>query len=236
MTASPHLLVVDRERATRALLFELFGQHGFRVSVATTGAGMWRALEAARIDLVVLGGTLPGEDGPTLCRRLRARASASIIMLTATDEEVDRIRALEMGADDCIGKPFSPRELAARVNAVLRRNEAAAAPPAGGVLSFEGWRLDTVLRQLYAADGTRVRLSSGAFDLLVVFAEHAQRVLSQYQLLGLTSGRPAAPFERSVDMKVGRLRRKIESNPRDPVLIRTVRGRGYMFAPPVTRL
>jgi two-component system OmpR family response regulator len=236
MKASPHLLVVDDDGEIRSSLAHLFVQHGFRVSVAENGGGLWRILDSEDIDLVVLDGVLPGEDGLSLCRRMRAESSAAIIMLTAGSEEVDRAVGLETGADDCLDKPFSPRELVARVKAVLRRNLAVPGPLPSGVVGFEGWRLDKIVRQLRAPDEKLVRLSDDAFDLLVVFAENAQRILSRDKLLDLTRGRAAAPFERSIDVKVGRLRRRIESDPKDPTLIKTVRGRGYLFAPSVFRL
>jgi two-component system OmpR family response regulator len=235
MKSSPHLLVVDGDRKTRSLLSDLFAQNGFRVSLAANGTGMWRALDAAKIDLVVLDGMLPGESGLNLCRRMRAESDTSIIMLTEMNKAIDRIVGLEMGADDCLDKPFSPRELMARVKAVLRR-QASAETPVSSVLGFEGWHLDTTIRQLQAPDGRKVLLSSDALDLLVILAEHASRVLSRDQLLDLTRGRAATPFERSIDVKIGRLRRKIEHDAKDPKLILTVRGRGYLFAPPVTRL
>jgi two-component system OmpR family response regulator len=195
---------------------------------------MFRQVGGARIDLVVLDLMLPGEDGLSLCRRLRAESPTPVIMLTAMGEDVDRIVGLEMGADDYLPKPFNPRELLARIKAVLRRATqlapSATEIQAGGrMLSFEGWRLDLARRELKREDGESVPLSSGEFDLLQAFAEHPQRVLNRDQLLDLSRGRAAALYDRSVDIQVMRLRRKIEPDPKDPTLIKTVRSGGYMF-------
>jgi two-component system OmpR family response regulator len=238
---SPHLLIVDDDREIRSLLSGFFSRHGFRVSTAEDGRAMRQVLGSAKIDLVVLDLMLPGEDGLSLCRQVRTDSRTSIIMLTAMGEEVDRILGLEMGADDYMPKPFSPRELLARVKAVLRRSGAVvdeqqqtAVAPA--LLGFEGWRLNVARRQLHSPDEVLVQLSAGEFDLLVAFAEHAQRVLTRDQLLDLTRGRTAGPFDRSVDVQVSRLRRKIESDPKEPSLIKTVRSGGYIFTPAVNRL
>jgi two-component system OmpR family response regulator len=188
---------------------------------------------------MVLDVMLPGEDGLSLCRQIRGESRTSIIMLTAMGEEVDRILGLEMGADDYMPKPFSPRELLARVKAVLRRSGASvddAQPASPAMLGFEGWRLNVARRQLHSPDDLLVQLSAGEFDLLVAFAEHAQRVLTRDQLLDLTRGRLAGPFDRSVDVQVSRLRRKIEADPKEPSLIKTVRSGGYIFTPAVARL
>ncbi|HEY0833531.1 MAG TPA: response regulator [Azospirillum sp.] len=240
MDRTPHLLVVDDDREIRNLTSQFLTKHGYRVSTARDGAEMLKTLEAARVDLIVLDLMLPGEDGLSLCRRLRAApatAAIPIVMLTAMGEETDRIIGLEMGADDYLAKPFSPRELLARIKAVLRR---AGAPQAVGgeaaakVLRFEGWSLDLAKRELRSPDGVLVQLSAGEYDLLVAFVEHPQRVLTRDQLLDLARGRAAVPFDRSVDVQVSRLRRKIEPDPADPTLIKTVRGGGYLFTPPVS--
>jgi two-component system OmpR family response regulator len=237
MTKQPHLLVVDDDREIRQLLSGFFARHGFRVSTAEDGKSMRQVLGGAKIDLVVLDVMLPGEDGLSLCREVRSQSQTSIIMLTAMGEEVDRILGLEMGADDYMPKPFSPRELLARVKAVLRRSgngqDHAAAAPA--TLGFEGWQVNVARRQLHSPDKVLVQLSAGEFDLLVAFAEHPQRVLTRDQLLDLTRGRIAGPFDRSIDVQVSRLRRKIEPDPKEPVLIKTVRSGGYIFTPAVTR-
>ncbi len=231
-----HLLVVDDDREIRDLLARFLNKHGYRVTTARDGKEMRRALADWQIDLVVLDLMLPGEDGLSLCRDLRARSQIPVIMLTMMGEETDRIIGLEMGADDYLPKPFNPRELLARLKAVLRRSRGAAAPPAGGrkILCFSGWKLDPGLRRLRSPQGLIVDLSAGEFDLLVAFAEHPQRVLTRDQLLDLTHGRCEAPFERSIDMQVSRLRHKIEKVPKAPELIKTVRGGGYVFTAIVT--
>ncbi|CAO3405519.1 response regulator [Azospirillum largimobile] len=241
MDRTPHLLVVDDDREIRSLVAQFLTKHGFRVTGVRDGAEMMRTLDGARVDLIVLDLMLPGEDGLSLCRRLRAApqtAQTPVIMLTAMGEETDRIVGLEMGADDYLAKPFSPRELLARIKAVLRRVSAppvAGAPAAAGtVLRFEGWSLDLTKRELRSPDGVLVQLSAGEYDLLVAFAEHPQRVLTRDQLLDLARGRSAVPFDRSIDVQVSRLRRKIEPDPAEPALIKTVRGGGYLFTPSVT--
>ncbi len=235
MDRMPHLLVVDDDRDIRTLVAQFLTKHGYRVTAVRDGAEMMKALDGARIDLIVLDLMLPGEDGLSLCRRLRATSSIPIVMLTAMGEETDRIVGLEMGADDYLAKPFSPRELLARVKAVLRR-VSAPQPVADGatVLRFEGWSLDLTKRELRSADGVLVQLSAGEYDLLVAFVEHPQRVLTRDQLLDLARGRTAVPFDRSIDVQVSRLRRKIEPDPAEPALIKTVRGGGYLFTPAVT--
>jgi two-component system, OmpR family, response regulator len=241
MDRIPHLLVVDDDREIRSLVAQFLTKHGFRVTGVKDGAEMLRTLDGARVDLIVLDLMMPGEDGLSLCRRLRATpatAQTPVIMLTAMGEETDRIVGLEMGADDYLAKPFSPRELLARIKAVLRR---ASAPPVvggggggGTVMRFEGWSLDVTKRELRSADGVLVQLSAGEYDLLVAFVEHPQRVLNRDQLLDLARGRSAVPFDRSVDVQVSRLRRKIEPDPAEPTLIKTVRGGGYLFTPSVS--
>ena len=235
MDRMPHLLVVDDDRDIRTLVAQFLTKHGYRVTAVRDGAEMMKALEAARVDLIVLDLMLPGEDGLSLCRRLRATSTTPIIMLTAMGEETDRIVGLEMGADDYLAKPFSPRELLARIKAVLRR---VATPQTVGdgakVLTFEGWSLDLTKRELRSRDGVLVQLSAGEYDLLAAFVEHPQRVLTRDQLLDLARGRAAVPFDRSIDVQVSRLRRKIEPDPAEPTLIKTVRGGGYLFTPTVT--
>ncbi len=238
MAASPHILVVDDDREIRALLARFLARHGYRVETAADGRAMFRALEAGRFDLLVLDLMLPGEDGLSLCRRVRAASSLPIVMLTAVGEDTDRIVGLEMGADDYMAKPFNPRELLARIRAVLRRGAVAPGPAeaaAGRALAFDGWRLDTARRELRDPDGALVDLTAGEFDLLAALAERPNRVLSRDALLDLTRGRAAVPFDRSVDVQVSRLRRKIEADPRDPARIKTVRGGGYVFAARVER-
>jgi two-component system OmpR family response regulator len=241
MDKQPHLLVVDDDREIRTLISQFLTKHGYRVSSARDGAEMMQVLDSSRIDLIVLDLMMPGEDGLALCRRLRAQPGPSgaipIIMLTAMGEETDRIVGLEMGADDYLPKPFNPRELLARVKAVLRRATGlpvgSSAEPVNRGMTFEGWRLDIAKRELWSPDKVLVQLSAGEFDLLVAFAEHPQRVLTRDQLLDLARGRSAMPFDRSIDVQVSRLRRKIEPDPKEPSLIKTVRSGGYIFTPVV---
>jgi two-component system OmpR family response regulator len=239
MAKTPHILVVDDDREIRSLVAQLLRKHGFRVTDAADGREMMQALDGGRFDLAVLDLMLPGEDGLSLCRRVRAGSALPIIMLTAMGEETDRIVGLEMGADDYLPKPFNPRELLARIRAVLRRSAGEAPEPAetagGGMRVFEGWSLDLAKRELRAPDGTLVPLTAGEYDLLAAIVERPGKVLSRDQLLDLTRGRDAAPFDRSVDVQISRLRRKLEPDPKEPQIIKTVRGGGYVFACEVTR-
>ena len=236
METSPHILVVDDDREIRDLLSRFLRKHGFRVAAAAEGREMRKVLETGRFDLIVLDLMLPGEDGLALCRWVRATSQVPVIMLTAVGEDTDRIIGLEMGADDYIAKPFNPRELLARIRAVLRRAEGLPnAEARKGVLVFEGWKLDTDRRELYRPDGELVPLTSGEYDLLLALVERAQRVLTRDQLLDLTRGRDTIPFDRSIDVQISRLRRKIEDDPREPVRIKTVRGGGCVFASEVSK-
>ncbi|WP_097460913.1 response regulator [Mangrovitalea sediminis] len=229
---SPHILVVDDHRDIRDLLGRYLREHGFRVSLAESGEALRKVLRQQRIDLVVLDIMMPGEDGLTLCRYLREHTAVPVILLTAMSEDTDRIIGLEMGADDYLTKPFNPRELLARIKAVLRR--AQALPPqraglAGRQLRFDGWRLDVDRHELCDPDGVEVSLSTAEYNLLIAFLEHAGHVLSRDQLLDLTQGRDAQVFDRSIDNQVSRLRRKIERDTRNPRLIKTVWGGGYQW-------
>ena len=237
MMPTPHLLIVDDDRDIRDLLTKFFVQHGYRVSVAAEGRAMQQVLQAARIDLIVLDVMLPGEDGLSLCRRLRADSAIPIIMLTAKGEDTDRIVGLEMGADDYLPKDFNPRELLSRVRAVLRRtaNLPAKEPPAASrVLEFHGWRLVLTRRQLLSPAGALVPLRSGEYEILLALVERPQRVLTRDQLLDLAHGRAANLFDRSIDVQISRLRRKIEADPKEPQFIKTVRSGGYVFSAVVT--
>jgi len=239
MTDGPHILVVDDDREIRDLVARYLRQHGFRVRDAADGVQMRRELADWSFDLVILDLMLPGEDGLTLCRRLRAESNLPVIMLTAMGEETDRIIGLEMGADDYIAKPFNPRELLARIKAVLRRaSQTGAAEPVAESASkhvFACWKLDLSSRELVSPQGVLTPLSAGEYDLLATFVTHPRRVLSREQLLDMARGRDALPFDRAIDVQVSRLRRKIEADPANPVLITTVRGGGYMFTPEVER-
>jgi two-component system OmpR family response regulator len=195
---------------------------------------MTAALAGGETDLVILDVMLPGKSGLDLCREIRAKSDVPILMLTAMGEETDRIVGLEMGADDYLPKPFNSRELLARIRAILRRTEGAGkVATKAKALRFSGWVLDRARRRLTAPDGVAIDLTSGEYELLTVFAEHSQRVLNRDQLLDLARGREAMPFDRSIDVQVSRVRRKIETDPRSPKLIVTVRGDGYMFTPDV---
>ncbi len=237
--ALPHLLVVDDDKEIRELLARFLAKNGFRVTAARDGVEMARALAEWRIDLVVLDLMLPGEDGLTLCRKLRAASAVPVIMLTAKGEEVDRIVGLEVGADDYLPKPFNPRELLARIRAILRRAGEAALKPAGAAAPsayrFAGFVLDPAARRLAGADGNEVTLTAGEYDLLLALVERAGRVLNRDQILDLTRGRAAGPFDRGVDIQISRLRHKIEADPANPAVIKTVRGGGYVLSAPVMR-
>ena len=236
MGKTPHLLVVDDHREIRDLVSRFMTKHEFRVTTACDGKEMRRALTDNAIDLVVLDLMLPGEDGLSLCRDLRARSNVPVIMLTAMGEETDRIVGLEMGADDYLAKPFNPRELLARIKAVIRRMQALPDEDRfsdRAIAQFENWRFDIRKRQLESRDSIVVPLSSGEFNLLVTFIQHPQRVLTRDQLLDFTHSRNAEAFDRSVDTQVSRLRRKIEPDPRHPTIIKTEWGGGYVFTPRV---
>lgn len=226
-----HILVVDDHNEIRDLLGRYLGQHGYQVSLAEGGETMRQVLARESIDLVVLDIMMPGEDGLSLCRYLRAQDGPPVIMLTAMSEEADTIVGLEMGADDYVSKPFSPRELLARIKAVLRRTETTTTKELSvtGQWQFKGWSLDIHQYQLTREDGLLVALSAAEFRLLKVFLEHARQVLSRDQLMDLTKGREALPFDRSIDNQISRLRKKIEQDPKNPTLIKTVWGGGYMF-------
>lgn len=236
-TTQDHILVVDDDPEIRSLLKAYLEKNGLRVTTVGDGNGMWQALDQARIDLVVLDLMLPGVDGLELCRTLRARSRIPVIMLTARGDEMDRILGLEMGADDYLAKPFSARELLARIKVVLRRVRelplaSVEVPPAK--LTFSGWTLDTRTQNLTSPDGVVVALSHAEYQLLQVLVTHPNRVLSRDQLLDLTQGREASPFDRSIDVLIGRLRRRLGDDAREPGLIKTVRGRGYLFADKVS--
>jgi two-component system OmpR family response regulator len=240
MTATPHILVVDDHREIRELVSRALAREGFRVSVAADGREMRKVMADAGIDLVVLDLMLPGEDGLSLCRRLRTDSNIPVIMLTAKGEEVDRVIGLEMGADDYLPKPFGSRELIARIRAVLRRHarettDAAEPRHKPRRFRFDRWTLDTDTRELLRDDGIGVPLSTGEYDLLLALVERPQRVLSRERLLDLSRGRSATAFDRSVDTQVSRLRKKIERDPGDPRIIKTVWGGGYMLTPEVIR-
>jgi len=239
METSPHILIVDDHREIRELVGRVLTKEGFRVTAVGDGKAMRHAMADARIDLILLDLMLPGEDGLSLCRGIRAESDVPIIMLTAKGEEVDRVIGLEMGADDYLPKPFGSRELIARIRAVLRRASHAPAasepPPESHRYSFDRWVLNTENHELLRDDGVTVPLSTGEYELLLALVERPQRVLSRDQLLDLARGRAAAAFDRSIDTQVSRLRRKLERDPADPHIIKTIWGGGYMFAASVSR-
>ncbi|HEY0044877.1 MAG TPA: response regulator [Allosphingosinicella sp.] len=241
MAGEPHILLVDDERDIRDPLATYLSRNGYRVTKAEGAAAARQILAAHAIDLILLDVMMPGEDGLALTGFVRATSATPVILLTAKAEETDRIVGLELGADDYVTKPFSPRELVARIKAVLRRTEGGAAgkavhaPDAEGY-AFGPWVLRTGERELVGADGVAVPLSSGEYNLLFAFATHPKRVLSRDQLLDLSQGRELAAFERSIDNHISRLRRKIEADPSDPKLIKTVWGGGYTLASDVRRL
>jgi two-component system OmpR family response regulator len=234
---SDHLLIVDDDREIRELLTTYLVKNGLRVVAVPTGRHMRAALEeSGPFDLIILDLMLPGEDGLTLCRDLRTGKykATPILMLTARSEEADRILGLEMGADDYLSKPFSARELLARIRSVMRRTRML--PPNMGTaepsqkLAFGAWEVDTVARHLLDDTGTMVALSGAEYRLLRVFLDHPQKVLSRDQLLSLTQGREAELFERSIDLLVSRLRQRLNDDAREPRYIKTVRSEGYVFA------
>lgn len=236
MTVS-RLLIVDDDVEILALLKQFFVQHGYEVDLATEGLSMWAAIERQCPDAIILDLMMPGEGGLSLCQKLRAQVGVPVIMLTAMAELSDRIIGLELGADDYLTKPFDPRELLARLRAVQRRagEQLPRGEAARPVIGFAGWRLDITCRELRSPENVMIPLSGAEFDLLVVFLEHPQRILTREQLIDLTRGQGHDAFDRSIDVQVSRLRRKIEPDSKRPDLIRTVRNGGYLFTAKVTR-
>jgi len=239
MDAASHIAVVEDDPDISRLMVQSMTEHGFVVHPARSGRDLDRVLSGSKVDLVVLDVGLPGEDGLSICRRLRRQSSVPIIMVTARGADTDRIVGLELGADDYLPKPFNPRELVARVRAVIRRAAPAETGPAQNTprtLEFDGWRLDMARRQLLDPNGEPRSLTSGEFNILSIFCQHPRKVLSRDDLLDLMHGRAAAVFDRSIDVQISRLRRKIEPNLKDPSYIKTVRYGGYFFTPTVTTL
>jgi two-component system, OmpR family, response regulator len=238
MKATDHILVVDDQKEICEVVQQYLSSEGYRVSVANDGGGMRKVMAQGPVDLVILDLMLPGEDGLTLARQLREESTVGIIILTGRGETVDRIIGLEMGADDYLPKPFHLRELLARVKSVLRRVSARGqaqevAAPGRSKARFAGWKLDLSTRELVSPTGGEVRLTTGEFDLLAAFVKNANQVLSRDRLLDLARNREAGPFDRTIDVQVGRLRRKLEPDPQKPTIIKTVRGTGYIFTPTV---
>lgn len=243
MLINPRLLVVDDDIDIRDLLGKFLSQHGFDVILASGGEEMFAQLKQHTIDAIILDLMMPGDDGLSLCKKIRANSDVPIIMLTAVGEEIDRIIGLEMGADDYLPKPFNPRELLARIKAVLRRKntnssfsaEETAFNQQHVIYQFKGWQLVQTSRELFSPDNIEISISGGEFDLLLTLVEHPQHVLSRDQLLDLTRNRQSGPFDRSIDIQISRLRRKIEEDPKNPTIIKTVRGGGYVFSCIVTK-
>ena len=231
-----HILIVDDDAEIRSLLANYLVKNGLRATAVSDGRAMWKALEGGRVDLIVLDLMLPGDDGLTLCRNLRAKSEIPVIMLTARGEETDRIVGLEMGADDYLAKPFSARELLARIKSVLRRSRSLPGnlqSDTARQLRFAGWVLDNEHRHLVSAGGLIVSLSGAEYRLLLIFLNHPNRVLNRDQLVDLTQGREADALDRSIDVQVSRLRQRLGDDPREPQIIKTVRGEGYVLAVPV---
>lgn len=248
MTAQ-HIAVVDDETAITELLAHYLATHGFRTTQLHSGRDLMALMPSDPPELVLLDLGLPGEDGFAIARQLREHWRCGLVIITGRGDAVDKVVGLEVGADDYVTKPFDLRELVARIKAVLRRIEPAATAPVlaspglaapaaplaspGPALGFMGWRLDLAARRLDDPAGAEVRLTTGEFELLATLAQHGGRVLSRDFLLEQTRGREAAPFDRTIDVQVGRLRRKLEADPENPQIIKSVRGAGYIFIPPV---
>ncbi|HYZ24570.1 MAG TPA: response regulator [Rhodopila sp.] len=236
METVSRIAVVEDDPEISRMVVNYMNDNGFEVEAARSGRDLDRVLSSGgKIDCVILDVGLPGEDGLSICRRLRGKSSVPIIMVTGRGTETDRIVGLELGADDYLPKPFNPRELLARVRAVIRRSTAPEQPaaPAPEVVMFEGWKLDMARRQLFAPDGAPRSLTSGEFNILAIFCQNPRKVLSRDDLLDMLHGRAAAVFDRSIDVQISRLRRKIETNLKDPSFIKTVRYGGYFFTPQV---
>lgn len=244
MNDALHVLIVDDEARIRTMVRRYLLEEGLQVSEAADGAAMRAALAGERIDLVLLDLMMPGEDGLSLARDIRRQSDVPIIMVTGKGDLIDRVVGLEAGADDYIAKPFHLREMLARIRTVSRRTRgrdpappvADALPepePEAHALAFEGWTLDLLRRDLRAADGSSVAITAAEFELLQTFLQHPNRVLSRDQLMDMAKGRDWAAYDRTVDTQVMRLRKKIEADPANPLLIKTVRGAGYLFAVPV---
>lgn len=239
MSSSTHILVVDDDPLIRDMLGRYFEGEGFEVSHADGGEAMRRQISMSRFDLLLLDVGLPGEDGLALAREVRSTSSVPIIMVTGKGDMVDRVVGLEMGADDYITKPFHLREVLARVRTVLRRvpkqlNEPPQVSSSQNAIDgygFAGWQLNLTTRNLLSPEGEPVALTTGEFDLLAAFVKSQNRPLNRDQLMDLTRGQDWSPFDRTIDTQVKRLRRKIEPDPKNPELIKTVRGLGYVFTP-----
>jgi two-component system OmpR family response regulator len=238
MSTHKHVLIVDEDRDARAALANHLEKHGLRVTTASSAGGMHRALERARIDLVVLDVQLGDEDGLRLCRGLRAASEVPIVILTRRADEVDRIVGLEMGADDYLAKPVSARELLARIRNSLRRAGSAGpvtSAPRARLFRFGGWQLDILARELSDSNGRAANLRNSEYRVLASLLAHGNRVVSRTKLIELARGRDAGPFDRSVDVRISRLRQILGDDARLPRIIKTVHGEGYVIGVPVER-
>ena len=228
-----HILIVDDDAELCSLLQDYLSKQNFKVSVVHDGLAMTSILRQSLFDLIILDVMLPGDDGLTLCKKVRSMSDVPIIILSAMGEDSDRIVGLEIGADDYLAKPFNPRELLARIKALMRRSQGDMAQSRKisslSLLKFSNWYLDRNKRQLFTKDGIVIALSSGEYDLLLAFLENPERTLSRDQLLDITRGRSAGPFDRSIDVQVARIRKKIEVDPKKPKILLTVRGGGYQL-------
>jgi two-component system OmpR family response regulator len=224
------VLIVEDDAGIAKLLEEAMVENAMQASIAEDGVAMHALLGKQTFDLIILDVMLPGEDGISLCRRIRAENTIPIIMLTSLGEEVDRIVGLEVGADDYITKPFSRRELIARIRSLLRRaSYGSVTSKLQRPLRFDGWKIDPLRRQLYDPSNARITLTTTEFDLLIAFCRNPQRLVTREELLGLTHSGLAGPIERSIDVHISRLRQKIETDAREPILLKTVRLGGYIF-------
>lgn len=232
---SPRILVVEDDRAIAHMLIDLITEAGYAAEAVGSAIEMDRALNRQAFQLILLDGMLPGEDGFSICRRIRSSDTIPILMLTALSKDMDRVSGLELGADDYVTKPFNSRELLARIKALLRRSSySMQTKPAADSLTFAGWRLDPVARELTDNDGLHVSLTTAEFDVLLVFCLNPRQIMSRQDILVRTHAGSAGPVERSIDVHVSRLRQKIEPNYKEPTLIKTVRLGGYIFTPEVT--
>ena len=236
-----HILVVDDDPRIRQMLARYFAQEGYQVSAAADGAAMRAQLNARKVDVILLDVVMPGQDGLTIAREIRAKSDVGIIMLTGRDELLDRVVGLEVGADDYIAKPFHLREVLARVKSLMRRRRPAPDPALRSedrgehLIRFDGWLLDTGRRRLVSPSGEDVALTSGEFDLLAALAKHPGRVFSRETLMEYTRGRSLKSFDRTIDAQIARLRKKIERNPKSPTIVKSVRAVGYVFTGKVDR-
>jgi two-component system, OmpR family, response regulator len=231
------ILLVEDDQGIASMIVEMLSDSGFETVAVGSAADMDAQMRNRSFDLLVLDAMLPGEDGFSICRRLRATSVTPIIMLTALKDDIDRIIGIELGADDYITKPFNPRELVARIKGLLRRaSYSTEQRPLHNRMEFDGWLIDPVPRQLVSPNGVHVSMTTAEFDVLLAFCRNPGRVLTREQLLGLTHAGLAGPVERSIDVHVSRVRQKIEPNAREPTLIKTVRLGGYLFTPKVENI